>query len=155
MTSNWNLKGRLHLWSSVIRVYIFPRCEAWRLKQWTINSWPTQEQGHWWEERKPKLKSNKYLRRATLKPWSITKIQQNCYIRAYLHSTTLSHATSLRHELFRVNQTYNSLMTLKSCRRPVISLSHATKSCRVNRPKEIHWKTERISISFFKVALND
>ena len=77
--SNWNLKGRLHLWSSVIHVYIFPRCEAWRLKQWTINSWPTQEQGHCWEERKPKLKSNKYLRRATLKPWSITKIQQNCY----------------------------------------------------------------------------
>ena len=42
--------------------------------------------------------------------------------------------TGLRHELFRVNQTYNSLTTLKSCRRPVVSLSHATKSCRVNRP---------------------
>ena len=42
--------------------------------------------------------------------------------------------TDLRHELFRVNQTYNSLTTLKSCRRPVVSLSHATKSCRVNRP---------------------
>ena len=55
-------------------------------------------------------------------------------VRAYLHGTTLSHATSLRHELFRVNQTYNSLTTLKSCRRPVVSLSHATKSCRVNRP---------------------
>ena len=41
--------------------------------------------------------------------------------------------TGLRHELFRVNQTYNSLTTLKSCRRPVVSLSHATKSCRVNR----------------------
>ena len=44
--------------------------------------------------------------------------------------------TGLRHELFRVNQTYNSLTTLKSCRRPVVSLSHATKSCRVNRPLE-------------------
>ena len=44
--------------------------------------------------------------------------------------------TGLRHELFRVNQTYNSLTTLKSCRRPVVSLSHATKSCRVNRPYE-------------------
>ena len=55
-------------------------------------------------------------------------------VRAYLHGTTLSHATSLRHELFRVNQTYNSLTTLKSCRRPVVSLSHATKSCCVNRP---------------------
>ena len=55
---------------------------------------------------------------------------------AYLHGTTLSHATSLRHELFRVNQTYNSLTTLKSCRRPVVSLSHATKSCRINRPFE-------------------
>ena len=44
--------------------------------------------------------------------------------------------TGLRHELFHVNQTYNSLMTLKSCRRPVVSLSHATKSCRVNRPKQ-------------------
>ena len=42
--------------------------------------------------------------------------------------------TGLRHELFRVNQTYNSLTTLKSCRRPVVSLSHASKSCRVNRP---------------------
>ena len=42
--------------------------------------------------------------------------------------------TGLRHELFRVNQTYNSLTTLKSCRRPVVSLSHVTKSCRVNRP---------------------
>ena len=42
--------------------------------------------------------------------------------------------TGLRHELFRVNQTYNSLTTLKSCRRPVVSLSHATKSCSVNRP---------------------
>ena len=42
--------------------------------------------------------------------------------------------TGLRHKLFRVNQTYNSLTTLKSCRRPVVSLSHATKSCRVNRP---------------------
>ena len=42
--------------------------------------------------------------------------------------------TGLRHELFRVNQTYNSLTTLKSCRRPVVSLSHETKSCRVNRP---------------------
>ena len=56
------------------------------------------------------------------------------YLRAYLHGTTLLHATGLRHELFRVNQTYNSLMTLKSCRRPVVSLSHATKSCCVNRP---------------------
>ena len=53
---------------------------------------------------------------------------------AYLHGTTLSHATSLRHELFRENQTYNSLTTPKSCRRPVKSLSHATKSYRVNRP---------------------
>ena len=50
-------------------------------------------------------------------------------VRAYLHGTT-----GLWHELFRVNQTYNSLTTLKSCRRPVVSLSHATKSCRVNRP---------------------
>ena len=42
--------------------------------------------------------------------------------------------TGLQHELFHVNQTYNSLTTLKSCRRSVVSLSHATKSCRVNRP---------------------
>ena len=44
--------------------------------------------------------------------------------------------TGLRHELSCVNQTYNSLTTLKSCRRPVVSLSNATKSCRVNRPLE-------------------
>ena len=42
--------------------------------------------------------------------------------------------TGLRHELFRVNQTYNSLNGHKSCRRPVVSLSYATKSYRVNRP---------------------
>ena len=42
--------------------------------------------------------------------------------------------TDLRHELFRVNQTYNSLNGPKSCRRPVVSLSYATKSYRVNRP---------------------
>ena len=36
--------------------------------------------------------------------------------------------TGLRHELFRVNQTYNSLNGPKSCRRPVVSLSYATKS---------------------------
>ena len=42
--------------------------------------------------------------------------------------------TGLRHDLFRVNQTYNLLTTPKSCRRPVLSLSHATKSYRVNRP---------------------
>ena len=35
--------------------------------------------------------------------------------------------TGLRHELFRVNQTYNSLNGPKSCRRPVVSLSYATK----------------------------
>ena len=43
--------------------------------------------------------------------------------------------TRLRHELLRVNQTYNSLNGPKSCRRPVVSLSYATKSYRVNRPK--------------------
>ena len=53
-------------------------------------------------------------------------------VKAYLRSTTLSHATGLRHELFRVNQTYNSLTAPKSCRRPAVSLSHATKSYRVN-----------------------
>ena len=42
--------------------------------------------------------------------------------------------TGLRYELFRVNQTYNSLNGPKSCRRPVVSLSYATKSYRVNRP---------------------
>ena len=42
--------------------------------------------------------------------------------------------TGLRHELFRVNQTYNSLNGPKSCRRPVVSLSYATKSYHVNRP---------------------
>ena len=42
--------------------------------------------------------------------------------------------TGLRHELFRVNQTYNSLNGPKSCRRPVVSLSYSTKSYRVNRP---------------------
>ena len=42
--------------------------------------------------------------------------------------------TGLRHELFRVNQTYNSLNGPKSCRRPVVSLSYATKSYPVNRP---------------------
>ena len=42
--------------------------------------------------------------------------------------------TGLRHELFRVNQTYNSLNGPKSCRRPVVSLSYATKSYRVNWP---------------------
>ena len=40
----------------------------------------------------------------------------------------------LRRELLRVNQTYNSLNGIKSCRRPVVSLSYATKSYRVNRP---------------------
>ena len=34
--------------------------------------------------------------------------------------------TGLRHELLRVNQTYNSLNGPKSCRRPVVSLSYAT-----------------------------
>ena len=42
--------------------------------------------------------------------------------------------TRLRHELLRVNQTYNTLNGPKSCRRPVVSLSYATKSYRVNRP---------------------
>ena len=42
--------------------------------------------------------------------------------------------TRLRHELLRVNQIYNSLNGPKSCRRPVVSLSYATKSYRVNRP---------------------
>ena len=42
--------------------------------------------------------------------------------------------TRLRHELLRVNQTYNSLNGPKSCRRPVVSLAYATKSYRVNRP---------------------
>ena len=42
--------------------------------------------------------------------------------------------TRLRHELPPVNQTYNSLNGPKSCRRPVVSLSYATKSYRVNRP---------------------
>ena len=42
--------------------------------------------------------------------------------------------TGLRHELFRVNQTYNSLNGPKSCRRPVVSLSYATKPYRINRP---------------------
>ena len=42
--------------------------------------------------------------------------------------------TGLRHELVRVNQSYNSLNGPKSCRRPVVSLSYATKSYRVNRP---------------------
>ena len=45
--------------------------------------------------------------------------------------------TRLRHELLRVNQTYNSLNGPKSCRRPVVSLSYATKSYRVNRPLEL------------------
>ena len=36
--------------------------------------------------------------------------------------------------MFRVNQTYNSLNGPKSCRRPVVNLSYATKSYRVNRP---------------------
>ena len=44
--------------------------------------------------------------------------------------------TGLRHELSRVNQTYNSLNGPTSCRRPVVSLSYATKSYRVNRPYE-------------------
>ena len=42
--------------------------------------------------------------------------------------------TGLRHESFRVNQTYNSLNGPTSCRRPVVSLSYATKLYRVNRP---------------------
>ena len=42
--------------------------------------------------------------------------------------------TGLQHKWFRVNQTYNLLTTPKSCRRPVVSLSHATKSHCVNRP---------------------
>ena len=41
--------------------------------------------------------------------------------------------TGLRHELFRVNQTYNLLNGPKSCRRPVVSLSYATMSYRVNQ----------------------
>ena len=36
-----------------------------------------------------------------------------------------------------VNQTYNSLTTPKLCLRPVVSLSHATKSFHVNRPKKL------------------
>ena len=40
--------------------------------------------------------------------------------------------TRLRHELLRVNQTYNSLNGPKSCRRPVVSLSYAMKSYRNN-----------------------
>ena len=33
-------------------------------------------------------------------------------LKADLHGTTLSHTTTLRHELFRVNQTYISLTTV-------------------------------------------
>ena len=65
--------------------------------------------------------------------------------KADLHGTTLSHATTaydmiydccvrqkkcrsiLKHVLKRCDNR-------KSCRRPVVSLSHATKSYRVNRP---------------------
>ena len=47
--------------------------------------------------------------------------------------------TGLRHELSRVNQTYSSLNGPKSCRRPVVSLSYATKSYRVNRPYNSNW----------------
>ena len=66
--------------------------------------------------------------------------------------------TGLRHELFRVNQTYNSLTTLKSCRRPVVSLSHATKSCRVNRPYEtsvrLLWINSRQGRAFLYFAFH-
>ena len=55
--------------------------------------------------------------------------------------------TDLRHGLFRVNRTYNSLTTLKSCPRPVVSLSHATKSYRVNRPLEYKLKPEQVVFS--------
>ena len=58
------------------------------------------------------------------------------YVRADLHDFVAYDklTTGLRHELFRVNQTYNSLNGPKSCRRPVVSLSYATKSYHVNRP---------------------
>ena len=45
--------------------------------------------------------------------------------------------SGLRHELFRVNQSYNSLNGPKSCRRPVVSLSSVNKIlkkfCRQNQ----------------------
>ena len=67
------------------------------------------------------------------KPWSRARNYKGPFTR-YDFVACDKLTTGLRHELFRVNQTYNSLTTLKSCRRPVVSLSHATKSCRVNRP---------------------
>ena len=70
---------------------------------------------------------------STWEVWRARKMRKGLFTR-YDFVACDKLTTSLRHELFRVNQTYNSLTTLKSCRRPVVSLSHATKSCRVNRP---------------------
>ena len=60
--------------------------------------------------------------------------------------TQQAYDSSLRHEFLRVNQTYNSLTTLKSCRRPVVSFSHATKSYRVKRPLKdlVHHEYSRL-----------
>ena len=50
-----------------------------------------------------------------------TAFMAGAKVKGDLHGTTLSHTTGLQHELFRVNQTYNSLTTVfydtKKCRR--------------------------------------
>ena len=48
------------------------------------------------------------------------KFMNRVLIRADLHDTTLSHATSLRHELFRVNQTFNSFTTVAYVKKKIV-----------------------------------
>ena len=61
-------------------------------------------------------------------------------VKADLHGTTLSHTTSLR-QAYDVTLDLNGsrkqvvgLIYKKQCSRPVVSLSYATMSYRVNRP---------------------
>ena len=66
-------------------------------------------------------------------------------IKGDLHGTTFSHATGVRQDLQQESRRVNQPTTFlrqtrarvngaKSCRRPVVSLSHERKSYRVNRP---------------------
>ena len=77
---------------------------------------------------KPKLEDPKY-----------------CFLKADLHGTTLSHTTSLQQAYYIVScksnlqLAYDCLLGPKLRRRPVVSLSYATKSYRVNRPLHSLW----------------
>ena len=76
--------------------WITPQIESTQFTQdnWWIYSWRSKTECHG---------SSSYEDTFKASLWTI---------KGDLHGTTLSHTTSLRHELLRVNQTYNSLMTL-------------------------------------------